>query len=123
MKYLLLCCHDENTFDSMSKRECDAMMEETMAYCESLKKSGQLLGVEQLEPIKTAMSVRIRSGKLSVTDGPFAETKEQLGGFFLISARDLNEAIQVASKFPSVRFGTMEVRPVRDIPGSGSLMA
>jgi hypothetical protein len=123
MKYLLLCCHDENTFDSMSKRECDAVMEETMAYCESLKKSGQLLGVEQLEPIKTAMSVRIRSGKLSVTDGPFAETKEQLGGFFLISARDLNEAIQVASKFPSVRFGTMEVRPVRDIPGSGSLMA
>ena len=123
MKYLLLCCHDEKTFDSMAKSECDAMMEETMTYCESLKKSGQLLGVEQLEPIQTAMSVRFRSGKLSVTDGPFAETKEQLGGFFLISARDLNEAIQVASKFPSVRFGTMEVRPVRDIPGSGSLVA
>ena len=123
MKYLLLCCHDEKTFDSMSKTECDAVMEETMTYCESLKKSGQLLGVEQLESIQTAMSVRFRSGKLSVTDGPFAETKEQLGGFFLISARDLNEAIQVASKFPSVRFGTMEVRPVRDIPGSGSLVA
>ena len=75
--------------------------------------------VEQLEPIQTAMSVRVRGGKLAVTDGPFAETKEQLGGFFLISARDLNEAIQVASKFPSVRFGTMEVRPVREIPGNG----
>ena len=123
MKYLLLCCHDEKKFDSMSKRECDAVMEETVAYCEALKKSGQLLGVEQLEPIKTALSVRVRNGKLSVTDGPFAETKEQLGGYFLISARDLNEAIQVASKFPSVRFGTMEVRPVRDFPGSSSAAA
>ena len=96
MKYVLLCCHDEKTVDSMSKSEYDAVMEETIAYCEALKKSGHL-----------------------VTDGPFAETKEQLGGFFLISARDLNEAIQVASKFPSVRFGTMEVRPVRDFPSIG----
>jgi hypothetical protein len=120
MKYLLMCCHDEKKFDSMSKTECDAVMEETMAYCDALKKSGQLLAVEQLEPIRTAMSVRSRGGKLSVTDGPFAETKEQFGGFFLISARDLNEAIQVAAKFPSVRFGTMEVRPVRDIPGNGN---
>jgi len=119
MKYLLLCCHEEKKWDSMSKSECDAVMEETMSYCQALKRSGHLLGAEQLEPIQTAMSVRVRTGKLSMTDGPFAETKEQLGGFFLISARDLNEAIQVASKFPSVRFGTMEVRPVRDIPGSG----
>jgi hypothetical protein len=119
MKYLLLCCHDEREFDSMSKSECDAVMEDTMAYCDALKKSGHLLAVEQLEPVQTAMSVRVRGGKVSVTDGPFAETKEQLGGFFLISARDLNEAIQVASKFPSVRFGTMEVRPVRDIASSG----
>ena len=118
MKYLLLCCHEEKQFDSMSKSESDALMEETIAYCEALKKSGHLLGVEALESIQTAMSVRVRSGKLSVTDGPFAETKEQLGGFFLISAGDLNEAIQVASKCPSVRFGTMEVRPVRDFPGS-----
>jgi hypothetical protein len=123
MKYLLMCCHDEKEFDSMCKNECDAIMEETMAYCQALKQSGQLLAVEQLEPIQTAMSVRVRSGKLSVTDGPFAETKEQFGGFFLISARDLNEAIQVASKFPSVRFGTMEVRPVRNIPGNGHLQA
>jgi hypothetical protein len=121
MKYLLLCCHEEKKLDSMSKSESDALMEETIAYCEALKKSGHLLGVEALEPIQTALSVRVRSGKLSVTDGPFAETKEQLGGFFLINARDLNEAIQVASKFPSVRFGTMEVRPVKDFPGSSSL--
>ena len=118
MKYLLLCCHEEKKLDSMPKSECDAIMEETVAYCEALKKSGHLIGVEQLEPIQTAMSVRVQNGKLSVTDGPFAETKEQLGGYFLISARDLNEAIQVASRFPSVRFGTMEVRPIRDFPGN-----
>jgi hypothetical protein len=119
MKYLLLCCHEEKEFDAMSKSECDTMMEETMAYCEALKKTGQLLAVEQLEPIQAAMTVRVRNGKSTVTDGPFAETKEQLGGYFLINAHDLSEAIQVASKFPSVRFGAMEVRPVRGIPGSG----
>ena len=81
MKYLLLCCHEEKKLDSMSKSECVAMMEETMAYCEALKKSGYLIAVEQLEPVQTAVTVRVRNGKASVTDGPFAETKEQLGGF------------------------------------------
>jgi len=118
MKYLLLCCHEEKKLDSMSKSECVAVMEETMAYCEALTKSGHLIAVEQLEPVQTAMTVQVRNGKLSTTDGPFAETKEQVGGFFLINARDLNEAIQVASKFPSVRFGSMEVRPVREFQGS-----
>ncbi len=116
MKYLLMCCHEEEQFDAMPKSECDAVMEETMAYCEALKKSGHLIAVEQLEPVETAMTVRVRNGKLSPTDGPFAETKEQIGGFFLINARDLNEAILVASKFPAVRFGSMEVRPVREQP-------
>jgi hypothetical protein len=115
MKYLLLCCHEEKKLDSMSKSECAAVMEETMAYCEALKKSGHLIAVEQLEPVQTAVTVRIRNGKASVTDGPFAETKEQVGGFFLIDARDLNEAIQVASKFPSARFGSLEVRPVKEM--------
>ena len=118
MKYLLLCCHEEKKLDSMSKSECVAVMEETMAYCEALKKSGHLIAVEQLEAVQRAMTVRVRNGTASVTDGPFAETKEQLGGFFLINARDLNEAVQVASKFPSVRFGSMEVRPVREFQGS-----
>ena len=120
MKYLLLCCHEEKKLDSMSKSECVAVMEETMAYCEELKKSGHLIAVEQLEPVQTAMTVRVRNGKASVTDGPFAETKEQVGGFFLIDARDLNEAIHVASKFPSARFGSLEVRPVRECQGSSS---
>jgi hypothetical protein len=114
---LPLCCHEEKTLDSMSESECVAVMQETMAYCEALKKSGHLIAVEQLEPVQTAMTVRARNGKLSVTDGPFAETKEQVGGFFLIDARDLNEAIQVASKFPSARFGSLEVRPVREMRG------
>ncbi len=118
MKYLLLCCHEEKKMDSMSKSECVAVMEETMAYCEALQKSGHLIEVEQLEPVQTAMTVRVRNGKLSVTDGPFAETTEQVGGFFLINARDLNEAIQMASKFPSVRLGSMEVRPVRELDRS-----
>src|SRR5678816_164504 len=117
MKYLLLCCHEEKKLDSMSKSECDAIMEETVAYCEALKKSGHLIGVEALESVQTAMTVQVRNGKLSVTDGPFAETKEQVGGYFLIEARDVNEAIQVAS-LTSVRFGTMEMRPVRDFQGS-----
>lgn len=115
MKYLLFCCHEEKKLDSLSKSECETLMDETSAYCEALKKSGHLIAVEQLDPVQAAMTVRVRNGKLSVTDGPFAETKEQVGGFFLINARDLNEAIQVASKFPSVRLGSMEVRPVREL--------
>ncbi|GIW55456.1 MAG: hypothetical protein KatS3mg082_1860 [Nitrospiraceae bacterium] len=115
MKYLLLCCHEEKKLDSMSASECAAVMEQTMTYLDVLKKNGHLLAVEQLEPVQTAITVRVRNGKLSVTDGPFAETKEQVGGFFLIEARDLNEAIQVASQFPSARFGSLEVRPVREL--------
>ena len=120
MKYLILCCHEEKKVDCMSKSECDAVMEETMAYCDALQKSGHLIASEPLEPVQTAMTVRVRNGNLSVTDGPFAETKEQVGGFFLIDALDLNEAIQLASKFPSARFGSLEVRPVR--PGIGTAM-
>ena len=115
MKYLLFCCHEEKKLDSLSKNECETLMDETSAYCEALKKSGHLIAVEQLDPVQAAMTVRVRNGKLSATDGPFAETKEQVGGFFLINARDLNEAIQVASKFPSVGLGSMEVRPVREL--------
>jgi hypothetical protein len=118
MKYLLLCCHEEKKLDSMSEGERVALMDETSAYCDALQRSGQLIVAEPLEPVQTAMTVRVRNGKVSVTDGPFAETKEQVGGFFLINAQDLNEAIQLASKFPSVRLGSMEVRPVMEMHGS-----
>ena len=115
MKYLLMCCTEEKKSANMSKREYEALMDETSAYCEALQKSGHLIVAEPLEPVQMAMTVRVPNGKVSVTDGPFAETKEQIGGFFLVNARDLNEAIQVASRFPSARLGSMEVRPVREL--------
>jgi hypothetical protein len=117
MKYLLMCCTEEKKFDAMSQSECDALMAETVAYCEALRKSGYLIGAEPLEPVRMSMTVRVRKDRVSVTDGPFAETKEQIGGFFLINARDLNEAIQVASRFPSARLGSLEVRPVKELRG------
>jgi hypothetical protein len=88
---------------------------ETPAYVEALRKSGHLIVTHALQSVQTASTVRVRSGKQSVTDGPFAETKEQLGGFFLIDARDLNEAIQLAAKIPPARVGSIEVRPVREL--------
>ncbi|MGH7206447.1 MAG: YciI family protein [Nitrospiraceae bacterium] len=123
MKYLLFCCHEEKSLDTMSKSEIDALMDETSTYCEALHKSGHLIAAEPLEPVQMAMTVRVRNGKVSVTDGPFAETKEQIGGFFLINARDFNEAIQVASRFPSARFGSMEVRPVTELRGNSQAAA
>ena len=115
MKFLLMCCTEEKKLADMPKSEFQVIMEETSAYCEALHKSGTLVMAEALEPVDMATTVRVRNGKLSTTDGPFAETKEQFGGFFLINARDLNEAIQVAAKFPSARLGSMEVRPVMEL--------
>jgi hypothetical protein len=106
---------EEKKWDTISKSEGDNIMDETMVYCEELRKSGQLLLANPLEPVEMAMTVRVRNGGVSLTDGPFAETKEQIGGFFLIEARDINQAVQIAAKFPSVRLGSMEVRPVRDM--------
>jgi hypothetical protein len=112
MKYLCLIYDEEKTFAGMSKAETDAFMGEYFAFTEGIKKSGHYLGGEALKPVHTATTVRIRNGKMSTTDGPFAETKEQLGGYYMIEARDLNDAIQVASKIPSARYGSVEVRPV-----------
>jgi len=114
MKYLCLIYDEEKKLDAMSKSESDAFMGEYFAFTEGIQKSGHYLGGEALQPIQTATTVRVRNGKVSTTDGPFAETKEQLGGFYLINARDLNEAIQVASKIPSARLGSVEVRPIRE---------
>jgi hypothetical protein len=91
-----------------------AFMGEYFAFTERIRTSGHFLGGEALQPIQTATTVRVRNGKVSTTDGPFAETKEQLGGFYLINARDLNDAIQVASKIPSALLGSVEVRPIRE---------
>ena len=114
MKYLCLIYDDEKKMATMSKTEGDAIMGEYFAFTDGIKKSGHYVSGEALQPVQTATSVRVRDGKVSTTDGPFAETKEQLGGYYLITARDLNDAIQVASKIPSARLGTIEVRPMAD---------
>ena len=112
MKYLCLIYDDESRFATMSKEDGEAMMGEYFAFTEGIRKSGHYLAGEALKPVQTATSVRVRNGRTTTTDGPFAETKEQLGGFYMVDARDLNEAIQIASRIPSARTGTIEVRPV-----------
>jgi hypothetical protein len=112
MKYLCLIYDDEKKAVTMSKSDLDALMTDYYAFTEDIKKSGHYLAGEALKPVQTATSVRVRNGKLSTTDGPFAETKEQLGGFYMLDAKDLNEAIQIASKIPAAKTGTIEVRPV-----------
>jgi hypothetical protein len=115
MKYLCLIHRDDQVIDLMSKAEIRALVEEHLAFDDELRKSGHFVVAEALENASDSTIVRVRNGKMIVTDGPFAETKEQLGGFFLIEARDLNEAIHVASKIPSARFGSVEVRAVRNL--------
>lgn len=112
MKYLCLIYDDEKTMAGMSKEESETFMGDYFAFTEDIKKSGHYVAGDALQPVQTATTVRIRSGKTSTTDGPFAETKEQLGGYYMIEARDLNDAIQVASRIPSARTGSVEVRPV-----------
>ena len=118
MKYLCLIYAEEKKVGTMTKTESDAFSGEYFAFTEAIRKSGHLLGGEALEPVHAATTLRMRNGKMSTTDGPFAETKEQLGGFYLIKARDLNEAIQVASRIPSARLGSIEIRPIREFEQS-----
>lgn len=115
MKYLCLVYHEEKKLDALPRNEWNALVDESLALREELQTSGRGIAAEALQPVDTAMTVRIRSGKASTTDGPFVETKEQLGGFFLIDVGDLNEAIQVASRIPGARVGSVEVRPIRDL--------
>ncbi|EIK71657.1 DGPF domain protein [Pseudomonas synxantha BG33R] len=112
MKYLCLIYSDEQVLHTSPDSPHDS---ECLAYAQAIQASGRMLAAEPLEPVATATTVRMRNGKLSITDGPFAETKEQLAGFYLIDARDLNEAIQVAGDIPAARVGSVEVRPVREL--------
>jgi hypothetical protein len=112
MKYLCLIAMESKAWDALPASEQEKIVGEHFAYDETLRQRGQLLATEALQPAETATTVRVRQGKLTTTDGPFAETKEQLGGFYLVEARDLNEAIQIAGGIPSARLGSVEVRPV-----------
>jgi hypothetical protein len=108
MKYLCLVYGEEKAIQSVDDHHC-------LAYDQSIRASGHCLSSEALQPVATATTVRVRNGKVSVTDGPFAETKEYLAGFYMIEARDLNEAIQIAARIPPASVGSIEVRPIRPI--------
>ncbi|HUL34086.1 MAG TPA: YciI family protein [Candidatus Eisenbacteria bacterium] len=115
MKYMLMMYFEENTALTQEQREHCYL--ESAAFAQELHKQGKFLGAAPLQPTSTATSLRLENGHRIVTDGPFAETREQLGGFFLIDAKDLDEAIEIASRVPAGRWGTVEIRPVVDVGG------
>ena len=114
MRYMLLIYTDEQAWTEAERQHC---FEESTALAHQLKANGQYLATAPLQPVATATSVQVRDGKRLVTDGPFAETREQLGGYFLIDAEDLDEAIGIAASIPGARKGTVEIRPVLEIGG------
>jgi hypothetical protein len=115
MKYLILVHHDEEAFEKISETKRKELLEESVQLTHQLHANGQYLHASPLHPAATGVIVRVREGKQFVTDGPFVETREQLAGYFLIDARDLNDAIGIAARIPGARIGTAEVRPVREI--------
>jgi hypothetical protein len=118
MKYLCLVYVEEKTLDALPQSELQALVDESLDHDEVLRRSGHYIVSDALQSVETAKTVRVRSGRVLTTDGPFAETKEQLGGFVLIEARDLNDAVQVASKIPPARLGSIEVRPILELKHS-----
>lgn len=112
MKYMLLVYSDENALSPEAEQEC---YEKATAVADELRQSGRLIAADPLHPTTTATSIRVREGRTLVTDGPFAETREQLGGYFLIEAENLDEALGIAARLPMVHFGTIEVRPIFEL--------
>jgi hypothetical protein len=115
MRYLCTVVIEEKKLSALSDEDFRALEKESLEYDETLRQGGHFVAAQALEPVSAATMVRTRNGKISITDGPFAETNEQIGGFILIEARDLNEAILLASRIPAGRFGGVEVRPVREL--------
>ena len=114
MKYLCMVYEAETVFDEMSRTEWNAVREETLAYVDELREAGVLLDAQPLRSATSATTLKVRDGRLSFTDGPFTESKEQLGGYFLIDVPDLDAAIRIAAKWPGARFGEIELRPVEE---------
>jgi hypothetical protein len=114
MKYLCLVYVEEKILNALPKSERQSLSDESVAYCDKLQKVGHLLAASRLHPVDTATTVQVREGKPSTTDGPFAETKEQLGGFLMLDVPDLNDAIRIASHIPGARIGSVEVRPMKE---------
>jgi hypothetical protein len=115
VKYLCLVYGEEKALDALSERDMEVLVDESLAYDDVLRKSGHYLESAALQHVETAKTVRVREGKRFITDGPFAETKEQLLGFILIEANDLDDAVQAVAKFPMASTGSIEVRPVLDL--------
>jgi hypothetical protein len=115
MKYVCLGYLDEKSWDTLSEGERNALMDACFAYDDQLRAGGHFVGAEALQSVRNATTLRYRNGKVSVTDGPYAETKEQLGGILILEATDLNQAVQLMSKHPGVRVGPFEIRPVEDL--------
>lgn len=116
MKYLALVYYQESLINAMTEKEWHDLNQQCIRCVENLAEKGKFLGGTALHPVDTATSVRVRQGEVVMSDGPFAETKEQLAGFYLLEAQDLNEAVQLASKIPPAKLGTIELRPVRELP-------
>ena len=115
LQYLCLIYSDESQWPTLPQPEYDRVLGDYLAYMNDIRKSGHYVGCNRLQPTSAATTVRVRNGRTAATDGPFAETKEQLGGYFLLEARDLNEAIQLAARIPGARYGCIEVRPVMEV--------
>jgi hypothetical protein len=116
MQYLLLIYDDEKIWEAMSKEQSGSMMGSYMKFTNDIKASGHMRAGDALQPVHTATTVRVRDGKTTTTDGPFAETREQLGGYYLIEAKDLDEAVKIAAKIPSATVGSIEIRPIQVYP-------
>ena len=116
MKYLCLVYYNEAAMQERGDDHWQSLNQECQSYSGGLQESGVMLDGSALQPVSTATTVRLRDGQVSVTDGPFAETKEQLAGFYMLEAHDLNEALQLASRIPPARLGSIEIRPVRELP-------
>jgi hypothetical protein len=117
MKFMLIVHHDEEDFNKIEKEKRQQMLAESIELTHQLHAGGQYLSASPLHPAETAVIVRVREGKPLVTDGPFIETREQIAGYFLVNAQDLNEAIRIATRVPGARIGTVEVRPLIEISG------
>ena len=116
MRYMLLIYDRESDWAAMSEEESGKMFQEYMTFTEDIRTSGHMVSGDALQPVSTATTVRVRNGKTVPTDGPFAETREQLGGFYIIEAKDLDEATSIAARIPGSRTGSVEIRPVMAVP-------
>ena len=115
MKFMCLAYEEEAMLNALSREEWDALRGETIGYVDSLRASGKLVSTYALQSLRTAATVKVRNGERLVTDGPFAEAKELIGGYFIVEARDREEALELASRWPSARFGAIEVRPIDEV--------